>query len=176
MSNNREHRPFSFKQEDQLRHLANDFFEHNTILFKKLDKNAKAPAKSGPDEACYDFFCVRDDDFSSDSAYILESGKSHVFHTGISLKLPKNKAMFLWDRSGMAAKRQLHRLAGVIDESYTGEILVCLINLGQTPQTISEGDKIIQGKVSYIFDTEMKEVDELPETYRGAKGFGSTGK
>lgn len=156
-------------------------FRDDKIKCKKLHNNAKLPEKAGKLEACYDFFCVEDDDFvcdhdSNKSFFSLQPQKSHIFHTGIAIQLPKHYGLFLWDRSSMGAKKNIHRLAGVIDPTYTGEILVSLVNLSNETHNIYSGDKIIQGHVAPILTTKIVEVEELEDTYRGDKGFGSTGK
>lgn len=113
-----------------------------------------------------------------DAAILLEKldkRHSHIFHTGIAAKVPTGYAALLWDRSGMGAKRNIHRLAGVIDSSYTGEWLVSLINLSNEPQVIKAGDKIVQFIIQKEYKVFPQWVDSLEETERGSKGFGSSG-
>ncbi len=124
------------------------------LLFKKLHPDAVLPAKAGPLEACYDMCCVKDDEFYVDDRgncrYNLSVGQSHIFHTGLACDLPDGRALFLWDRSGMGAKRNLHRLAGVINCKSNTEILVSLVNLSSTPQVIYSGDVIAQAHMSIV--------------------------
>jgi len=157
------------------------------LPFKKLHEDAQLPHKAGPQEAAYDFHCVEDDRFLSiDSVgglqlratkpfFILRPGTSHIFHTGVACAIPEGRALFLWDRSGMGAKKNIHRLAGVIDSGYTGPVLVSLINLSRETHIIETGDKIVQGHLALVLPGTPVWVDELPESYRGDKGFGSTG-
>jgi len=107
--------------------------------------------------------------------FVLEPGGSHLFRTGISMAIEEGHACYFWDRSGMGAFQEVHRLAGVIDEDYRGEWLVKLINLSGVPRKISPGDKIVQGVFQERIEAEFPVVDTLPETARGAGGFGSTG-
>jgi dUTP pyrophosphatase len=155
------------------------------VNIKKIHKDAKRPIRGSQNALCYDLYCVKDDDF--DEVYdeynkrhlqylTLLPGKSHIFHTGIIMEFPKNWSCLLWDRSGMGAKRNIHRLAGVIDNDYLGEILVCLINLSQEPQTIYAGDKIIQAHFVENTNVDFVEVNTVNNTERGANGFGSTGQ
>ena len=65
---------------------------------------------------------------------------------------------------------------GVIDSDYRGEILVGLQNSGDTDFTIQPGERIAQLMVTPVVQAELKIVDELDDTQRGAGGFGSTGK
>jgi len=158
------------------------------LPFKRLHEDARLPFKSGELEACYDMTCVEDDSFRSFDCYMgldhcvrenfkpLKPGQSHIFHTGVACAIPQGRVLFLWDRSGMGAKRNIHRLAGVIDCTYRGEIMVCLTNLSKDVQIIEAGDKIIQGHLALVLPGTPKWVVELPSSYRGEAGFGSTGK
>ncbi|KAG9725676.1 hypothetical protein KCU73_g13093, partial [Aureobasidium melanogenum] len=65
--------------------------------------------------------------------------------------------------------------AGVIDADYRGPLKVLLFNLGETDFAINEGDRIAQLIVERIYTPEVLVVDQLPESVRGAGGFGSTG-
>jgi len=82
----------------------------------------------------------------------------------------------LWDRSGMGAKKIVHRLAGVIDEDYRGEWFVRLVNHSSEVVRVEVGDKIVQGIYTERTEVECPIVPALPETSRGTGGFGSTDK
>jgi dUTP pyrophosphatase len=176
--------------------LENLLLNNISLPFKKLHKNAILPAKAGDGEACYDICCVADDEFeeiydsekcehsreNSDSGvyycrqFYLNPGKSKIFRTGLSCEIPNGRAIYLWDRSGMGAIKNIHRLAGVIDSTYRGEILVSLINLSEKSHVVKEGDKIIQAQLSLVLPATPVWVDELNTSYRGENGFGSTGR
>jgi dUTP pyrophosphatase len=80
------------------------------------------------------------------------------------------------DRSSMAAAG-LFTVGGVIDSSYTGEIMIMFRNVSQAIIGINAGEKIAQlVPVKVHTAGRVKEVDTLPYSERGAKGFGSTGK
>lgn len=67
---------------------------------------------------------------------------------------------------------------GTIDEDYRGEVHVLLINLGDQPFVINDGDRIAQlvvAEVAWVVPEVVASVDELGETERGGSGFGSTG-
>lgn len=100
----------------------------------------------------------------------------HKFSTGIASELPPKHAALLWDRSGLACNHIFHRLAGVIDSSFRGEWKVMLINLGEKPYTIKSGDKICQFILQEEIEATAKWTDELSNTTRGDKGFGSSGR
>lgn len=143
----------------------------------KTHKNAIVPHKNQGDIG-WDIHCVADETFIRENGVLLcklRPGCRNVFHTGIHLNLPESISLILWDRSGLSAKQGVHRLAGVIDSSYRGEILVCLINLSDKTVDIKEGDKIIQGVLQQEVPAQFIVEETLQETLRNQGGFGSTG-
>ena len=84
----------------------------------------------------------------------------------------------MFARSGLGIKHgiALSNGVGVIDSDYRGEIRVGLTNLSDTPYTVQPGDRIAQLMVVPVVQAQVKMVDQLDETQRGAGGFGSTGK
>ena len=150
------------------------------IPFKKLHPSAILPHKNEGDIG-WDIHCVEDESFQrviKPEGYIryLEPGESYLFSTGLSLAIPSGHAMLFRDRSGLAAKNNIHVLAGVIDSSYRGELKVCLINLGKKGYGIWSGDKIVQAIIHEEVKVTPEWVNELPPTDRGEGGFGSTGR
>lgn len=163
------------------------------LEFKKIHEKAQLPSKAFPTDACYDIKVVSDDEgeigcwyttnpadgSASQKAVLFYPGFRRIFHTGLQCAIPKGFALFFKDRSGMAAKHGIHVLAGIIDEQYRGELLVCLINLNPdkyTPYKIFEGDKIAQAYLAPVYNVEPIFVDELSSTDRGEGGFGSSGR
>ena len=98
-----------------------------------------------------------------------------MFPTGIAVEFPEGYVALLWDRSGLGSKG-IHRLAGVIDSGYRGEWKVVLLNTTKEPFEIKKGDKIIQCIIQKFEPVEILEVDELSNSQRGEKGFGSSGR
>lgn len=106
-------------------------------------------------------------------------GRRHVFPTGFKMAFPDGWYARIAPRSGLAVKKGIDVMAGVIDADYRGEIMVTLINLGYAPVDIAHGEKIAQ----IIFESADRGVieivrheSELGATERGAGGFGSTGR
>jgi dUTP pyrophosphatase len=97
--------------------------------------------------------------------------------TGIAIALPPGFEAQVRPRSGLALKSGVTLLnaPGTIDADYRGEIGVVLVNHGALPVTIARGDRIAQLIVHRLPAVEIDAVDELPETARGAGGFGHTG-
>ena len=81
-------------------------------------------------------------------------------------------------RSGLAANKGVSVLntPGTIDSDYRGEIKIILINLGNKLFEVNPGDRIAQMVLCPVAIGKLKEVKILPKTFRGKKGFGSTGK
>lgn len=139
---------------------------YNTLRVKKLSDSAKLPTKAHDTDLGYDLF-------SNDNITIY-TGQTALISTGICVKFPISWGAFIKDRSSVATKQKLHTVAGVIDSSYTGEIKIALINNNVSDVDIKVGDKIAQMVLIQTVDFDVKEVDELPITDRGSKGFGSS--
>lgn len=162
------------------------------IKVLKLTESAKLPTKADGD-MCYDVY--------ADEDKLVENGEITVVKTGIKISPPEGYHYSVRDRSGLAAKHGLHIIAGQIDNSYRGELLVCLTKLkmefkdGLTHlesldslqyacgicepvhYKINKGDKIAQ--IKFEEDTtfpvvEVKSEEDLGYTERGEKGFGSS--
>lgn len=137
----------------------------------KYDKDAKAPVCAYIGDAGNDLFSTVD--------MIIMPGERKIVPTGIGMKIPEGFVGLIWDRSGLASKKGITVLGGVIDSTYTGEIKVILLNTTTekyfTPVRIRKGDKIAQIIITpYAHVAEWNIVDRLPKTERGNKGFGST--
>lgn len=98
--------------------------------------------------------------------------------TGLFMELPAGHEAQIRPRSGLAYKHGITVLnsPGTIDADYRGEIKVLLVNLSNAPFEINDGERIAQMVVARHEQIQWKEAAEVPETQRGAGGFGSTGK
>ena len=98
--------------------------------------------------------------------------------TGLSLALPAGYEGQVRPRSGLAAKHGVTVLnaPGTVDRDYRGEVMVVLINHGDTPFRLRRGDRIAQLVVAPVVTVEMVEAQALDETERGGGGHGSTGR
>ena len=132
----------------------------------KLDPTAVIPTRATDGSAGYDLVSIE--------SYELKPGERKPFRTGIAFQFPNNIFGRIAPRSGLSVKRGIDTMAGVIDEDYTGEILVVLVNLGQENVVINTGDKIAQIILQQYFVSSIEEVTELTPTVRGNNGFGST--
>ena len=107
----------------------------------------------------------------------LEPGARALVPTGISIALPPGYEAQIRPRSGLALRDGVTTLnaPGTIDADYRGPIGVILANLGSAAVTIRRGDRIAQLVVAPVSRAQFEEVEVLPESVRGAGGFGSTG-
>ncbi len=95
--------------------------------------------------------------------------------TGIRIALPEGYEAQVRPRSGLCAKRGLMAFLGTIDQDYRGEIFISLINLSPEAQSIEPGERVAQLVVAPYTQVAWEAADALPDTLRGAQGFGSTG-
>ena len=137
------------------------------LKVKKIHADAKVPQYSHKGDAGLDLFS------SVDS--VLKKGEIKPVPTGIQVAIPEGHVGLVWDKSGISLKG-VHRLAGVIDSGYRGEVRVVMVNFGEETFVIEKGMKIAQLLIQPVMDVEVVEADELEETSRGVNGFGSTGK
>lgn len=112
-----------------------------------------------------------------ESEMALAPGQRCLVPCGISLALPDGYEAQVRPRSGLALKHGLTLLnsPGTIDSDYRGEIGVVLVNHGDAPFTVARGMRIAQLVVAPVVRAVLVEAQVLPESARGANGFGSTG-
>ena len=129
------------------------------------------PAYATPDSAGMDLLAAVDEPVS------LALGERTMIPTGIVIALPSGFEAQIRPRSGLALKNGLTLLntPGTIDADYRGEIGVILVNLGQEIFVVERGMRIAQMIVAPVTRLAWEEREELPETMRGAGGYGSTG-
>jgi len=136
------------------------------IRIKKIHQNAKAPAYAHAGDAGFDLFSCLD--------MVIGPGETMPVPTGIRMAIPAGYVGLVWDKSGLSIKG-VHRLAGVVDAGYRGEVRVVMVNLGREPFIIKVGMKIAQMLIQPVEAPTIVEADELDDTSRGEGGFGSTG-
>lgn len=140
------------------------------VKFKRvgLNKDIEFPKEGYENDAGIDLKCAK-------KIKIAGGGVKGV-NTGIAVEIPEGYYGQLYDKSGFALNNTLSVKAGVIDSGYRGEIVVIMANTGPYPIEVEEGMKIAQMVIHPIPKVKLKEVDELTDSERGEKGFGSTGE
>ena len=141
------------------------------ILIKKLYSSVNIPKYETEGSSGLDLEAYIEKDLT------LLPGERKLIPTGISVAMPSNFEIQIRPRSGLAYKNGISvvNTPGTIDSDYRGEIKVLLINLGTEVMTIKKFQRIAQMVICPIIKANLKEVQELPKTIRGAGGFGSTG-
>jgi dUTP pyrophosphatase len=107
----------------------------------------------------------------------LPPGQRRVVGTGIAVAIPEGFAGFVQPRSGLAERNGLTivNTPGLVDSGYRGEVRIVLLNTDLERRFLVEpGMRIAQLVVVPVPDVAPVEVDELPESVRGARGFGSS--
>ena len=112
-----------------------------------------------------------------ESDVVIGVGERVMVPTGLFFEIPQGYEVQVRPRSGLAVKNGVTCLntPGTIDSDYRGEVKVILINLGQKPFIVKNGDRIAQIVVSPVEQASFCKVDVLSSTERGEGGFGSTG-
>ena len=116
-------------------------------------------------------------DLANVDSVVTDPGKTAIIPTGLAVSIPKGFEIQIRPRSGLAAKQSITVLntPGTIDSDYRGEIKIILINLGQKQFKVEKGARIAQMVMCPIIQAEIEETEDLIETNRGSRGFGSTG-
>jgi dUTP pyrophosphatase len=111
------------------------------------------------------------------SPVVLSPGARMLVPTGLRVAVPPGYELQVRPRSGLALKNGivLPNSPGTIDEDYRGELGVIVMNAGDAPFTVERGMRIAQAVIAPVVRATWREVAELPDTARGAGGFGSTG-
>lgn len=116
-------------------------------------------------------------DLFADEVAVLWPGKRRLVSTGIAVEIPLGYVGLVHPRSGLAVKHGISivNAPGTIDAGYRGEIMVNMINLGDSAVNVMPGDRIAQFLVQAVEYVDFEEVQELSDSDRGDKGHGSTG-
>lgn len=143
------------------------------VNIKKLTDKAIIPTYGTEYAAGADLYACLDENVS------IGPGETVMIGTGISMEIPEGYAGLVFARSGLSCKKGLApaNKVGVIDSDYRGEIKVALHNhnIKGDPLLVESGERIAQISIVPYLKAEFELKDELNETGRGEKGFGSTG-
>ena len=141
------------------------------VQLVRIDPDLPVPSYAHPGDAGADLYAAED--------VTLKPGERAVVATGVAIALPEGYAAFVHPRSGLATKHGISivNAPGTVDAGYRGEIKVTLVNLDPFEAVaLRRGDRIAQLVVQRVEHAAFREVAALPESARGAGGFGSTGK
>jgi dUTP pyrophosphatase len=116
-------------------------------------------------------------DLASCERVELRPGERATVGTGLAIAIPDGYAGFVQPRSGLAARHGLTivNTPGLVDSGYRGELRIVLLNTDKSePFVVEPGMRIAQLVVLQVPGIDPVEVDELPESERGVRGFGSS--
>ena len=116
-------------------------------------------------------------DLSACERVVLAPGERALVPTGLAVAIPEGYAGYVQPRSGLASKHGISivNTPGLVDSGYRGELIINLLNTDPHDAfTVEPGMRIAQLVVLEIPRIELVEVDELPESERGVRGFGSS--
>lgn len=133
----------------------------------KLDEGAFMPERAHATDAGADI--------RTPYEFIVRKHSSKQIKTGVHIETPHNCVALLKSKSGLNIKHDINT-TGVIDEGFTGEIVVNVINHGKFDVHFDRGDKITQLLIMPVLYPGFEQVDEIGGGDRGDSGYGSTGR
>jgi dUTP pyrophosphatase len=139
------------------------------LPIRRLHPEAVLPERAYPGDAGLDL--------SACERVELGPGQRALVGTGLAVAIPDGHAGFVQPRSGLASRHGITivNTPGLVDSGYRGELRVVLLNTDREHAFVVEpGMRIAQLVVLPVAEPEPVEVDELPETARGVRGFGSS--
>lgn len=140
------------------------------VQIVRLDPDLPLPTYAHPGDAGADLRTTVDVE--------LAPGERAMVPTGVAVALPEGFVALVHPRSGLAARHGLSivNTPGTVDSGYRGEVKVLLINHDPIePITLCRGDRVAQLVVQRYERVRYVEVETLPDSVRGAGGYGSTG-
>lgn len=144
------------------------------VKIKKLHPDAIIPKYQTSGSAGFDIHAVEHTE--------VYPGETKILKTGLSFEIPEGYELQIVPRSGVSAKTKLRvsNSPGTVDSDFRGEVCILVDNIDlhsdkRVPYIIKIGDRIAQGKITPVIQAVFVETDQLNETERGPKGFGSTG-
>jgi len=139
------------------------------LPIRKLRDDAVVPARAYDGDAGLDLAaCER---------VVLDPGERAMVGTGLAVAIPDGYAGFVQPRSGLAARHGITivNTPGLVDSGYRGELRIILLNTDdREPFVVEPGMRIAQLVVVPVASVEPLEVEELPDSDRGVRGFGSS--
>ena len=139
----------------------------NQFQVKLNYEDAQAPTRGSDEAAGYDLYSYESETVAPNQIKLID--------TGISIRVPEGTYGRIAPRSSVSKKGILVN-AGVIDRDYRGPVKIMLHNLSNNDYVINKNDRIAQLILEQIKTPSVELVEELDDTERGERGFGSTGK
>ena len=143
-----------------------------TLKIKLLSNTSHIPTRGSDGAAGYHLWS------NNEASICIKPHETVKIGTGVAVQIPHGYFGAIFARSGLATKRLLRpgNCVGVVDEDYTGEVIVAVHNDSDEPQVVNPFERIAQLVILPYYAPDIEIVDDLDETERGAGGFGSTGE
>ena len=142
------------------------------VAFTTLRDDAVAPRRANEGDASFDLVAVEE-------YRLAPSGGRALIGTGLAIAIPEGFAGLVLPRSGLAINHGVTcaNAPGLIDSGYRGEIRVALVNHDPGREyVVHVGDRVAQLLITAVPAVNLRVVDQLPDSARGAGGFGSSGR
>jgi dUTP pyrophosphatase len=139
------------------------------VAFQRLRDDAVVPTRAYDGDAGLDL--------SACERVVLGPGERVMVNTGLAVAVPEGYAGFVQPRSGLASRHGITivNTPGLVDSGYRGELRIVLLNTDARESFVVEpGMRIAQLVVVPVATVDPIEVEELPESERGVRGFGSS--
>jgi len=138
------------------------------LKIKKLHPDAKIPKYAHHDDAGFDLY--------TPETILVKKGERFGVPTGLAMEIPEGYVGLIWDKGGVSIKGGIKTIAGVVDSTYRGEVIIGVINLSGGDYVFEKGHKVAQMIIQKKETVDFEEVNELSDTVRGDGKLGSTGK
>jgi len=138
------------------------------LEYRLIDDTAKVPTRNLATDAAFDIYSIEE--------FIMQVGRTARYRTGIQISAPPGYYWTIESRSGLM-KKGIFAGRAIIDATYTGEVIVCLHNMGWEDYKVRVGDRIAQLILHEVVEPYFEEVEEFSSEYnqRGEAGWGSSG-
>ena len=151
--------------------LLGEVLTKKPLFYKKLHQDAVDPKYAYETDSGFDLHSVEEIHFSPFERKLVP--------TGLSFDIPEGFEIQVRTKSGLAIKQGLMVLnsPGTVDQGYTGEVKVILMNMNNTAVTVEKGQKVAQGVLCPVESGKKVSLveDDFEDKERGSNGFGSTG-
>jgi dUTP pyrophosphatase len=138
------------------------------VYIKRMSATARTPTRAHTTDAGWDLYLSRD--------LIIAPGEAGDAHTDICLGLPAGWYANIKPRSSTWVRYGIHVVEGVVDSGYRGELFIQAVNQTDETVQIELGTRIAQILFLPVPEIDWVNVHQLPESERGEKGFGLSGK
>ncbi|PEA75125.1 dUTP diphosphatase [Bacillus wiedmannii] len=142
------------------------------VKIKRL-KDVELPKYAKTGDAGFDLVAAEDT--------IIWPGETKTVQTGLAFEIPPGYELQVRPRSGMTRNTKLRVVLGTVDSGYRGEVGVLVdnterpVSVNMKAHIIERGTRIAQGVIAPVLTAHFEEADELSDSERGNRGFGSTG-